>query len=419
MRRVPPNGPGARRPMPGGRGEPPRIEPNQVMYRDGREQPLAWSRGGPQSPPPPPPRDRGPRQGSDRGWAPTQRPVPYREGPPPSPPVSPTRRQEPAPRQPRVRRRRHWGRWLLALLLVLIITPIAAGIYLDSSLHRIDALGAYSGRVGQTSGTNWLLTGSDSREGMTQAQEQQLSTGDEADAGGERSDTIMLVHIPQSGPTTIVSLPRDSYVPIPGHGRDKLNAAFAVGGPKLLVQTVETATGLHIDHFAKIGFGGFANMVDAVGGIDMCLPNAIDDPKAGLNLPAGCQHLSGPQALGFVRTRATPRADLDRMNNQRMFLAALLKKATSASTLANPFKLWPLATGVTGTLQVDNGDHIWDLGRLAWALHANTVATTVPIGGFETVDGSGSVLLWDKTQASQFFADLAADKTIPDDLLTK
>lgn len=318
-----------------------------------------------------------------------------------------------------VRRKRHWGRWFLVLLLVLIITPIAAGIYLDSSLHRIDALAAYSGRVGQTAGTNWLLTGSDSRAGMTQAQEQQLSTGDEADAGGERSDTIMLVHIPQSGSTTIVSLPRDSYVPIPGHGRDKLNAAFAEGGPKLLTQTVETATGLHIDHFAKIGFGGFANMVDAVGGIDMCLPNAIDDPKAGLNLPAGCQHLNGPQALGFVRTRATPRADLDRMNNQRMFLAALLKKATSASTLANPFKLWPLATGITGTLQVDNGDHIWNLGALAWALHANTVATTVPIGGFETVDGSGNVLLWDKTQASQFFADLAADKPIPDNLLTK
>ncbi|WP_245717816.1 LCP family protein, partial [Nocardia miyunensis] len=340
--------------------------------------------------------------------------------PPPAPPLPPTRRRrEPQPRQPRVRRRRHWGRWFLALLLVLILTPIAAGIYLDSSLHRIDALAGYSGRVGQTAGTNWLLTGSDSREGLTQAQEQQLSTGDEADAGGERSDTIMLVHIPQSGPTTIVSLPRDSYVPIPGHGRDKLNAAFAEGGPKLLVQTVETATGLHIDHFAKIGFGGFANMVDAVGGIDMCLPNAIDDPKAGLNLPAGCQHLNGTQALGFVRTRATPRADLDRMNNQRMFLAALLKKATSAGTLANPFKLWPLATGITGTLQVDNGDHIWALGRLAWALHANTVTTTVPIGGFETVDGSGSVLLWDKSQASQFFADLAADKPIPDDLLTK
>lgn len=299
------------------------------------------------------------------------------------------------------------------------MTPLAAAIYLDRSLHRIDALDDYSGRPGHSAGTNWLLAGSDSREGLTTAQEQQLSTGDASDAGGERSDTIILVHIPQSGQATVVSLPRDSYMPIPGQGRDKLNAAFAAGGPKLLVRTVETVTGLHIDHFAKIGFGGFANMVDALGGIDMCLPHAIDDPKAGINLPAGCQHLDGQQALGFVRTRATPRADLDRMDNQRIFLSALLKKATSTGTLADPFRLWPLATGVTSALQVDNGDHIWDLARLGWALQANPVATTVPIGGFEDVDGSGDVLLWDKDQASQFFADLAADTPIPQDLLTQ
>ncbi len=255
--------------------------------------------------------------------------------------------------------------------------------------------------------------------GLTAAQEQQLSTGDTADAGGERSDTIILVHIPRTGPTTVVSLPRDSYVPIPGQGRDKLNAAFAAGGPKLLTQTVESATGLHIDHFAKIGFGGFSNVVDALGGIDMCLSHPMDDPKAGINLAAGCRHLTGPQALGYVRSRATPRADLDRMQDQRQFLSTLLNRVTSPSTLANPFRLWPVATGMASGVQVDKGDHIWDLARLGLALHANTVTTTVPIGGFETVQDSGDVLVWDHDRASRFFADLAADKTIPPDLLTQ
>ncbi len=307
----------------------------------------------------------------------------------------------------------------MILLLIIILLPVAGVIYLDRSLHRIDALSGYADRVAQTAGTNWLLTGSDTRVGLTPEQEQTLSTGDASDAGGDRSDTIMLVHIPKSGKATIVSLPRDSYVNIPGVGKDKLNAAFSAGGQKLLVQTVETATGLRIDHFAEIGFGGFAGMVDAVGGIDMCLPDPIDDPKAGIDLQAGCQRLSGAQALGFVRTRATPRADLDRMNNQRMFLSALLNKATSTSTLINPLKIWPLATGIASALQVDKGDHIWDLGRLGWALRSGATATTVPIGGFADESGSGNVLLWDKARASQFFDALAHDRPLPDDLVTK
>ncbi|RDI61656.1 LytR family transcriptional attenuator [Nocardia pseudobrasiliensis] len=430
-RRVPPpGGPGPHRPphpqRPPG-DETTRVEPTQVIRRGNTPgRPLAWSEAPQNRPAPPRPRPDAGRQAPPT-HAPTQRPVPYREAPPPPPrrgdipPRGPGGRpaRGSGGRPPRPRRKRHWGRWLLLLVVILLVTPVAATIYLDRSLDRIPVLADYSGRVGKTAGTNWLLTGSDSRVGLTQDQERELSTGDQADAGGERSDTMMLVHIPKSGPTTIVSLPRDSYVQIPGVGRDKLNAAFSAGGPKLLVQTVETATGLHIDHFAKIGFGGFAGMVDALGGIDMCLPDPIDDPLAGINLPAGCQHLTGAQALGFVRTRATPRADLDRMNNQRLFLSALLKKAGSAGTLANPFRAWPLATGLVDSLQVDKGDHIWDLASLGWALHSDTVATTVPIGGFDDVSSSGNVLLWDKAKASRFFEALASDQPIPEDLLTR
>uniref|UniRef100_UPI00319E8B6A LCP family protein n=1 Tax=Nocardia sp. No.11 TaxID=3128861 RepID=UPI00319E8B6A len=348
--------------------------------------------------------------------APTQRPVPHHDAVPP-------RRRTPPPadaggqvQPPRRRRKRHPFRWFTVIVVLLIAGLIAAVIHLDNSLTRITALASYSDRIGDTPGTNWLLVGSDGRGDLSTEQEQELATG--GDTGPERTDTIMLVHIPSSGPTTMVSLPRDSYVSIPGHGKDKLNASFAFGGAPLLVQTVEEATGVRIDHYAQIGFGGFAGVVDALGGIEICLDEPIADPLAGLDLPAGCQELSGPEALGFVRTRATPRADVDRMNHQRMFMSALLKKATSMGTLANPFALWPMATGVAGSLKVDDGDHIWNLAALGWAMRGDTVTTSVPIGGFDDTD-VGNVLLWDKSKASGFFDALAKDQQIPEDLLTR
>ncbi|MEV5837946.1 LCP family protein [Nocardia sp. NPDC052112] len=422
---------------PGRRGsgpDPRHIDPTKVIRRDGSDNgpPLAYSQVPPEMRRPPrnsrPPHvpTRQPHHAAQPrgvpGYAPPQQPVPYQEPQnrrrdvPPPPPALPPSRREREPRPPRRRRKLHLFRWFLVLLVVLVLAVVGAVVKLDGSLNRIDALADYSDRVGDTPGTNWLLVGSDGRAGLTPDQEQELATGGEV--GPERTDTIMLVHIPKSGSTTLVSLPRDSYVSIPGHGKDKLNAAFAFGGAPLLVQTVETATGVHIDHYAQIGFGGFAGIVDTLGGIDVCVPKAIDDPLAGINLAAGCQTLDGPQALGFVRSRATALADVDRMNNQRLFMAALLKKATGAGTLANPFTLWPLARDTAKSLKVDKGDHIWNLGQLGWAMRGDTVATTVPIGGFTDTD-SGNVLLWDKQRAGQFFDDLAKDQPIPDDLLTR
>ncbi|RJO77067.1 LytR family transcriptional regulator [Nocardia panacis] len=400
-----------------------RIEPTQVMRRDGQtyRPPLAWSqsqdnaqknRGAPPNSPGPrhnPAAPHNPNRDRAATRQPRQHSAPPRRTPQPLPGK---RRSEP----PRRRRKLHLFRWSLALVLVLVIAVIGMIVKLDTSLNRIPALTNYPGRLGDTPGTNWLLTGSDGREGLTPEQERELSTG--GDVGPERSDTIMLVHLPRSGPATLISLPRDSYVSIPGHGKDKLNAAFAFGGPALLAQTVEQATGVHIDHYAGIGFGGFATMVDTLGGIDLCLEQPINDPLAGINLPAGCQRLNGPQALGFVRSRATPRADIDRIQHQRMFMAALLKKATGAGVLANPFTLWPLVSDTAKTMRVDNGDHIWDLASLARALRGDLVTTTVPIGGFADTD-SGNVLLWDKQKAANFFDDLANDRPIPEDLLTR
>ena len=397
-----------------------------VIRRDGRppqQNPAnqAWSQVPPQAP----------QQPRRADWAPTQRPQPFQDDPrrrdpqrqakyapaPPrrTPPNAPPRPPEP-PKQRRPRKRRSWGKRIGITLLVLLLALAGAVYYVDSSLNRIDALPDYAGRVADTPGTNWLIVGSDSREGLTPEQEQALATG--GDTGPKRTDTVILVHVPKSGKTTMVSIPRDSYVPIPGYGSDKINAAFAFGGAPLLVQTVEEATGLRIDHYAEIGFSGFAGIVDAVGGVNVCLAQPIDDPLAGINLPAGCQDLKGSDALGFVRTRATALADLDRMNNQRQFMSALLSKATSPSTFLNPFRLWPLVSDTAKSLQVDEGDHIWNLASLAWALRGGMTTTTVPVAGFEDVDGSGNVLLWDKARASQFFDALADDQQIPQDLIT-
>nr|WP_236077889.1 LCP family protein [Rhodococcus sp. P1Y] len=357
-------------------------------------------------------------------YAPRQTPQPYTDDQPPRRPTPPPperalRRPErrPAPaKPPRARKKRHWGRRFGLTFLALLLVFGGLLYYVDSSLTRVDALGSYDGQIADTPGTNWLLVGSDSRTGLTPEQEAALATGGET--GPSRTDTIILIHIPEGGgATTMVSLPRDSYVSIPGYGQDKLNASFAFEGAPLLVQTVEGATGLHIDHYAEIGFGGFAGIVDAIGGVDVCLQNAISDPLAGIDLPAGCQELAGSEALGFVRTRATALADLDRMNNQRQFMSALLSKATSPSTYLNPLRLWPLVKDTASSLSVDDGDHIWNLAALAWAMRGELVTTTVPVSGFEDTD-VGNVLLWDSDRASQFFGALEQDQQIPPELRT-
>src|SRR5262249_36760581 len=223
------------------------------------------------------------------------------------------------------------------VVLILLIGALLAGagivggaLWFDKTLHREPVLTDYANRPGAGRGTNWLIVGSDSRQGLTAEPQQDLATG--GDLRPRRTDTILLVHVPSFGsstPTTMVSIPRDSYVPIPGHGKDKINSAFAIGGGTLLTQRVEQATGLRLNHFAEIGFSGFAALVDALGGVTVCPPAPINDPLAGIDLPAGCQKLQGRNALGYVRSRDTPRADLDRMVNQRQLVKDLLHRASS------------------------------------------------------------------------------------------
>lgn len=396
----------------------PPQNPRQGQYRQGPP------RHGQYRPPPPgqyPPRQGQypPRQGQYQPPRPTPPPPPQapRRSPRPAPP--PAYRDEPRTRRPRRRR----GGMAKRVLGVVVLLVAALVVYADFSLTRTEALSDYPDRVGGTPGTNWLIVGSDSREGLTPEEQAELATGD---VEGRRTDTIMLLHVPGlgGGQPTLVSLPRDSSVPLPGSGeRVKLNATYAIGGPPLLAQTVETVTGVHLDHYAEIGFGGFAGIVDDIGGVELCLPEPIADPLAGIDLPAGCQELSGPQALGYVRTRASANGDLDRVMRQREFLGALVSRATSPAVLLNPFRSIPLVTGVPDALTVGNGDHIWHLARLGWAMRGissgGVITTTVPIAGFGEVDDGGSAVLWDSDAAAAMFDALAQDRPVPPEVLPR
>ena len=357
----------------------------------------------------------------DPGYRPPAKPPPPKPAPPEAPTVRLRRPGAPPARPRKPRRKRAWGQ-LISLTLVIIVLLISAGIlggtlWLESALHREPVLTDYPGRPASGRGSNWLLVGSDSRQGLTVEQQQALATG--GDTGNGRTDTMLLVHVPALGsrtPTTMVSIPRDSYVPIPGYGRDKINAAFAMGGAPLLAQTVEQATGLRLDHYAEVGFSGFAGLVDALGGITVCPTAPMNDPLAGIDLPAGCQKLAGNDALGYVRSRDTPRADLDRMVNQRQFMSAVLHRAASPAVWLNPWRWYSVAHAAVGALTVDHGDHAWDMARLGWALHGSTTALTVPIGEFTGSD-VGSVVVWDHEKAAQLFDALAGDQSVPPTVL--
>lgn len=309
---------------------------------------------------------------------------------------------------PRPRKRKRFGFFkALGLLLAIVLAfSIGAAVWIDTKLQRIDALQDYDGRLGSTSGTNWLLVGSDSRAGLSEEDADRLMAGELDDSVG-RTDTIMVVHIPRfGGDATMLSLPRDSWVDIPGYGQNKLNQAFSLGGPALLQQTVEQATGIHLDHYAEIGFGGFSNVVDAVGGVEMCLDEPLDDPMAGINLQAGCQELDGPTALGYVRSRyASAQGDLDRVERQRKFLAALSKKIKSPGTLLNPFKNLKVADALSANMTVNEDDHVWNLASLGLAMAGGAKQETVPIAGYEDTY-AGNVALWDDAGAEEMFAKL-------------
>ncbi|MGW7509735.1 LCP family protein [Streptomyces massasporeus] len=327
-------------------------------------------------------------------------------------------------RNPRRRagRGRRYLRTAAVLSSLLLLGGAGTYVWADTRLNQEVDLGALGARVPAGEGTTYLVVGSDSREGLSEQDRKDLNTGS---AEGRRTDSVILLHTGANG-ATMLSLPRDSWVTLPsyvdpGTGRshraapDKLNAAFSLGGPDLLVRTVERNTGVRVDHYAEIGFAGFVGVVDAVGGVDLCLDKAVRDEDSGADLPAGCQTLDGAEALAFVRQRKQEaQGDLGRTRNQQRFLAALARKAATPSTLADPSKSFPTLDAGLDTLIVDEGTELPDLMGLFEALRKATGGggrrLNVPVADPDLRTSKGSAVKWDDRRARALFDALREDR---------
>lgn len=353
----------------------------------------------------PPPPGRGPYPG--------QRPP---QGPPRPPGARPPGYRPGRPRP--IRRTRSVLRTIGILLLAYVAFLIAMPLIAWSRVDRVP-FEPRGDRPPDTPGTTYLLVGSDSREGLTAKERRELGTGS---ASGHRTDTIMLLQVPKVGPPILVSIPRDSYLPIPGYGENRVNAAFAFAGgkPSLLAATLENATGVRIDEYVEIGFGGFVGMVNAVGGVEMCLKEPIEDEQAHIDLPKGCQTLEGKNALGYVRARHfDPRGDFGRVERQQQFLGALADKATSPSTLLNPIRYTRLNLAGGEALTVGESTGVFDMARFALAMRTISggggVSLTVP--SEPTTRRGMSVVVWDEEDAEALFGAMRQGEPIPADLL--
>jgi LCP family protein required for cell wall assembly len=303
------------------------------------------------------------------------------------------------------------GRVVLLLVVAWVAFMVFTPLHAWNTVTKVDTTPGGT-RPADSKGYNYLLVGSDSREGLTKAQRKQYATGN---AAGRRTDSIILVHVPASGgKPALISLPRDSYVPIPGHGSNKINAAFAFGGPNLLVQTVEQVTDLHIDGYVEIGFAGFASVVDSVGGVNICVPFRMNDKKAGINLKKGCQVLDGPNALGYVRARySDPRGDIGRAERQRQFLAAIMKKALTPSTVLVPTRYWSFSHAAAQGLIVGQDTSMRDASRVLLAMRAVSndkgLSLVVPLSSLNYQTNAGSSVKWDTNRAKALFTLLRND----------
>lgn len=280
-------------------------------------------------------------------------------------------------------------------------------------LVRVDAT-PDGDRPAGSPGASYLLVGTDSREQLTEEQRGEFGTGS---AEGSRADTVMLLHVPTTGDPTLVSLPRDSFVTIPGHGLNKLNAAHSMGSAELLVDTVEQATGLRLDGYLEIGFGGFVGVVEEVGGVRMCLDAPIQDEKAHIDLPAGCQELTGPEALGYVRMRySDPRGDIGRVERQREFLAALVARMASPATVLNPVRLYDVGSATGDAVAVGEDTNVLEAARMALAMRSiasgSGVSVTVPVADANYQTTVGSAVLWDEQRAAELFDALRRGESV-------
>ncbi|MFE7116372.1 LCP family protein [Streptomyces sp. NPDC057654] len=350
---------------------------------------------------------------------------------PPARSPRPRPRSRPRPEPPERPRRTRWGRRLAmgAAALVLATSGIGHAVVtgIDGGIDRVDPFGGLSNRPGSGGGMNILLVGTDGRDKITPAEKARYHLGGEP---CHCTDTIMLVHLSADRDrASVVSLPRDSYAEIPEHtepstGRrraahpQKLNAAYAEGGPGLTVRTVEHMTGVHLDHYLEVDFTSFMKTVDVLGGVQVCTPRPLKDAYSGLDLPTGTSNLNGGQALQYVRSRHLDGAsDLGRMQRQQRFLASLIHQATDSGVLLNPMKIQDLASAMLGSVRADRGFGSTDILALGQAMKDFTPASSefasVPLGDMNySVPNVGSTVKWDETKARRLFQSIREDRPI-------
>lgn len=343
--------------------------------------------------------------------------------------------QAAAPWQPRWSGRRlaRLASWVAIGLSLSLIVLVAAGTALlreyDGNITRLPGvIDAQPPPDRDPQPLNVLLVGSDSREGLTGAEAFQ-GTGREF-ITGERSDVVILAHLSADRQRAeLVSIPRDTYVDIPAFQdpdtgeqrpsrRSRLNTAFNLGGPPLLVDTVQQLTGLQLQHYVQVDFRGFRGLVDRLGGVEICLNEAQEDFRSGIDLPAGRQTVGGEQALAFVRQReGLAGGDVGRIERQQLLLGALVREVLSAGTLLNPRRLNGVLQVVTGSLQVDEtltADRLQQLALSVRGLQPGAVVfTTAPIGDLAARRAGASVVLLDVAASERLFDRLGRDLPRP------
>ena len=295
--------------------------------------------------------------------------------------------------------------------LVLLVAGSAWGLtsYINGHLGRVNA--GISGTP-SSGPLNIVVAGLDERAGLTQHQQALLHVG--ANQGETDTDTLMLVHVPASHRyVQVVSLPRDSWVNIPGHGMNKINAALGLGGPELMVQTIEQATGLTVNDYIEVNFLGFVKVIDALGGVNICLPYAVDDPYSGLHMSAGPHHVDGITALEFARDRHSfPTSDLARIQDQQQLISTALSEGISSGMLANPLRLERFLSAASAAIRVDQGFNVVRLADEMRGLSPSDVTfTTVPLSNLNYTTPTGeSAVLWNTSAAAALFNGLKTDQ---------
>ena len=294
--------------------------------------------------------------------------------------------------------RRWWPKLLGLLLVVVLLAAVAFPLWLSQQVTRMDVadLASSGGPM------HLLVMGSDSRDDLTREERVELNTGSE---GGNLSDTIFVMSI-DGGDVAMLSFPRDLWVSRCDGSTGRINAATNIGGPGCLVRTIRDLSGIEVNHVMEMTFGGFRDLVDAVGGVELCLDEPITDRDAGIDLPAGCQRLDGADALGFVRVRKIDN-DLMRIERQQQFVRALAREVASPGTLLNPVRLTSLARDSGEAVRVDQNMGPIALARLGLAVRGlgggSSISNTVP-GDPRTTSGGAQILDVRTNEAESLFA---------------